>query len=81
MTELHKITDVDCKNSIMFWDGSFDSMTFQQKIQTYQHQYSTKTALKKRSSMTKLIILTQTKHIDQIPDILSLKETVNNISW
>ena len=78
IVELHTISDADHQNSIMFCDGSVNFMSFQHKVQTYQHQYS----LKKNHFKTSLpkdkpSAIICTKHILQVPDITSLKESIN----
>ena len=73
----------DQQNSIMFRDGSKDSMSFQQQIQIYQHQYSSSNQrLKSKNSetnetSTNKICLSGSQNIEEVPDILSLKEMIN----
>ena len=74
--DLHTISEVDHQNSIMYRDGSVDSMNFQHKVQMYQHQYS----LKKNCSFIskdKPSTIIPVKHIEQVPDITSLKESIS----
>ena len=79
IVDLGTISDEDDQNSIMYRDGSDNSMNFQHKVQTYQHQYS----LQKRNSNSSArkdnsSSMIHGKHIPQVPTITCLKENINS---